>query len=184
MSTNEHKAAKEQLVKEGMTSYLDALVAVREFQREIISQSRRAVEVKLNDLTNSMGISLDTKKLTDYVSPALDTDELGQYGYISVSFTNSGVWCCFGAIFEREDTGSVPYVCAMMALGNARQRDFVLDKCRQIDNDVANDWQNEVDFFERIDPGDVDHFGEKLQSLIDKWVKVWKAIGGVRNLPK
>ena len=184
MTKSEKEMAQNQLVENGLGSYLDALAAVREFQKEIIKRSRRALEEKLNDLSKAMGIPVDRGEIANYITPVSNKEELGEWGWGVVTFSKEPVYCYFGLRFERENSKCVTNVDVSMWTYKASQRDFLLKYCKDVSPDFDNDYGNSIGLFMPISKKEINNFEEKLEDLIDKWVEVWKKVGGIKNLSK
>lgn len=184
MTKSETEKARNQLVEDGLGSYLDALTAVREFQNEIIKRSRGALEKKINDLSRAMGISIGREEITNYITPVSNKEELGDWGWVVVTFSKETVYCYFGLSFDRKDSKCVTQVFVSMWAAKASQRDFLLEHCKNVSPDFENyDW-NYIGLFMPISKEDINNFEAKLQELIDKWIEVWKKVGGIKKLPK
>lgn len=186
MTKSEKETALNQLVENGLGSYLDALTAVREFQNEIIRQSRRALEGKLYDLSKAMGISsVDREEIKDHLAPAKLTDkELGDWGFVAVTFSKETMYCYFGLNFKWEDSKCLTEVIVSMWPYKASQRDVLLEHCKKVSRDFDNYYGNEIGLSMPISKEGINNFEAKLHELIDKWVEVWTKVGGIKNLPK
>lgn len=188
MEKSETEARRNQLVESGLDSYLDALTAVREFQKEIIKRSHRALEGKLYDLLTAMEIASvgrEEIEIKDYTYPSeLTNKELGDDGWVGVQFSKEGMYCYFGFAFERKDSKCVKQVFVSMYISTASQRDFLLKHCKKISSEFDNYYGNNIGLFMPISKEEINNFETKLQELIDKWIAVWKEVGGIKNLPK
>lgn len=184
MGKSETEEMRNQFVENGLDSYLDALTAVREFQKPIIERSRRALEEKLNDLSKAMEIDVKREEIKDYTYPAKLADkELGVEGWVAVTFSKEPVYCYFGLSFEREDSKCVTKVVVLVYTYTASQRDFLLEHCKKVSKNFTKDnWNISLDM--PISKEEINNFEAKLQDLIDKWIEVWKKVGGIKNLPK
>ncbi|MBI3398519.1 MAG: hypothetical protein HY026_04720 [Deltaproteobacteria bacterium] len=180
MTKIETEKALNQLVEKGLGSYLDALIAVREFQSEIIKRSRRALKGKLDNLLEAMGISVDRTEIEikDYLS-----EELDDWGWVGITFKKEPMECYFGLYFKRQDSKCVAKVTASMWAGKASQRNFLLKHCNNVPLDSDHDG-NEIGLSDSISKEEINNFEAKLQELIDKWIEVWESIGGIKKLLK
>lgn len=185
MTKSEKETALNQLVENGLGSYLDALTAVREFQKEIIKRSRKALEGKLDDLLKAMGIDVDREEIKDYLYPEkLANEELGVEGWAAVTFSKESVYCHFGLSFAREDSKCITKVSVSMYTDKASQRDFLLEHCKKVSRDFDNYYGNNIALFMAISKEEINNFEVKLQEIIDKWIEVWTKVGGIKILPK
>ena len=184
MGKSETEAMRNKLVEDGFGSYLDALAAVREFQKAVIERSRRALEQKLNDLSKAMGIKRE--EIKDYTDPAkLTNEELGKEGWVGIEFSNKPVlYCHFGLCFEREDSKCVTKVVVSMWTDNVSRRDFLLEHCKKVSRDFDNYDGYNIGLFMPITKDEINNFEAKLQELIDKWIEVWERVGGIKKLPE
>ena len=186
MGKSETEAMRNKLVDDGLGSYLDALTAVREFQKAIIERSRKALEEKLKDLSQAMGISVKREDIKDYTYPSeLTNKELGVYEYVGIKFSRELMsYCIFGLYFERKDSKCVTEVFVIMCPDKAPPRDFLLKHCKKVSPNFYNDYWNEIGLDITIGKDEMNNFEAKLQELIDKWIEVWESIGGIKKLPK
>ena len=184
MTKSETEIARNQLIEDVLGSYLDALTAVREFQKTIIERSRRALEEKLNDLSKAMGFDVKREEIKDYTYPSeLTNKELGVYESVGIKFSKEVMYyCIFGLSFEREDLKCVTEVFVSMAPGKASQRDFLLEHCKKVSTDFVNDNWNDICLSMPISKDEINNFEAKLQELIGKWIEVWKKVGGIKKL--
>lgn len=186
MTKSEKEMAQSQLVESGLDSYLNALTAVREFQKIIIEKSRRVLEEKLNDLSKAMGIYVKREEIKDYTyPPELTNKELGVNEVVGIKFSKEVMsYCIFGLYFEREDLECVTEVFVSMATDKASQRDFLLEHCKKVSPDFSNENWNEIWLSMSISKEEINNFEVKLQDLIDKWIAVWTDVEGIKNLQK
>lgn len=184
MTKIETEKARNQLVEDGLGSYLDALAAVREFQNEIIKRSRSALEKKITDLSKAMGISVDRGDIVGYITPVSNKEGFGDWGWVVVTFSKAPMYCYFGLRFERDGSKCVQSIDVSMWPAKASQRDFLLEHCKNVSRDFDNYDGNNIGLFMPISKDEINNFEAKLQELIDKWIEVWKEVGGIKNLPK
>src|SRR5437660_1059100 len=81
------------LIQEAAGSYLQALYAIREFQREVRQRSTEIVKKRSPELEECIGMPMDEKKLESYVSPEKFKDWDGGNAEIGVYVATGGsVW--------------------------------------------------------------------------------------------
>lgn len=172
------QARRLQFLKEGLTCYGSAWSAMQEFQAEIYRLSEMVVQKRWPDLAKAMGSELNVPG-----EPYVKVDpEKGpwEWAWVTSKATLSGLPCYFGIYWTK----GVPFVVAMMDVGSRDKRMLLMKRIRECGLSVRVEtyYKHEVSFLDQIQADQLGMFGDKLNKLIDEWVKVWKYIGGLREL--
>lgn len=184
-SDSELARAQLDLLNEGVNSYLDALVAIREFRREVQSRTRKVVEYRLDELSGVMGVSLKRDQIVKHINPDGIPDNFdGNWAWIAARIKIIDplpLDCYFGMFFRRDEKDQTSAIAMMSPSKDVFQKIWV--KCKEIgESKLKETYKGEIAFLDKILPGEMNHFEEKLNEMIDLWVKVWKALGGVSGL--
>jgi hypothetical protein len=187
---NEHEleAARNELVKEGLASYLDALQAInsfsqakRSFERAIIDRTEAALKGRKEELVEVLGIRETDLDLVDDCKTALENDVvIGKQIRLEPNMNME-----FGLLFQPGDDTS-PKVYAQVNVKSREAGEIVLksfkeaapEQCR-----VDEETKKYIWISDRITPDEGELFEDKLDRLLETWIKVWKKIGGIQKLP-
>src|SRR5215813_4180506 len=80
------KDARQNLIQEGLSSYLDAMVAIDEFARVIQKDCRSILDTHVPSFEKASGLKFSTKEISDDSEPYKSRGKTwnGQYGCIGV----------------------------------------------------------------------------------------------------
>jgi len=175
-------ASLDNLLKQGIQSYLFAILTVQQFRIEVQKRTLNALTVKIKELGDAMGRDIDESWLQPYTNP----DSLSNQSYdgsraeVSLKIFVAPVDCYFGMRFELDGEGKTEsYVTASMWPWTKEQMHFLLQNAKEITDDFNNNDGNEIEIREIINPAEHGLFEKKLIALIDKWIEVWKRVGGI-----
>ena len=175
-------ASLDNLLAQGIQSYLFALLTVQQFRIEVQKRTLNALTVKIKELGDAMGRDIDESWLQPHTNP----DSLSDRGYdgskaeVLLKLFVAPVDCYFGIRFEFDGEGkTASYVTVNMWPWTKEQMHFLLQKAKEITDDFNNNDGNEIEIREILDPAEQELFEKKLIALIDKWIAVWKTVGGI-----
>ncbi|MCX5814423.1 MAG: hypothetical protein NT178_18060 [Proteobacteria bacterium] len=173
------------LLEQGMQSYLFALLTVQQFRVEVQKRTLNALTGKIKELGDAMGRDIDESWLKPYINP----DGLSDPGYdgsraeVSLKLFVAPVDCYFGMRFELDGEGKTEsYVTVNMWPWTKEQMHFLLQKTKEVTDDFNNNMGNEIEIREILNPAEHEFFEKKLIALIDKWIAVWKKVGGIDTM--
>lgn len=177
------KDAKLKLLEEGASSYLDALVAIGEFRREIWARSRKILNNRLRELSKAIECKLSESDVKDH------DDYSGKDGWVAIEIKFDNGEGGFGISFDRDSSGrSVAYCTAWFSHSTKGDCQKILIKCQEIKNRFPyaelKDHGYNVEFREPISSEHMQLFDEKLDNLITVWIQVWQELGGVKKVFK
>jgi hypothetical protein len=176
--------ARERLICDGASSYLAAFYDVAEFQRLILKICRDAVHVRLSDLANAAGVSLQLKDLKDYVKPKNTLLEKGDYSYAWLGVELRVKKCTlYSGLYwnsEKQIPGSL-LVMSDLAFADDLTCDRALERLDKSEL-PKKFWESELSFCEPIQPKDAILLEDKLPVVIGQWVKALKTAGGLQAL--
>jgi len=175
-------ASLDNLLTQGMQSYLFALLAVQQFRIEVQKRTLNAITGKIKELGDAMGRDIDESWPQPYTNPDGLSDQSydGSRGEVSLKLFVAPVDCYFGMRFELDGEGkTASYVTVNMWPWTKEQMHFLLQKAKEITDDFNNNDGNEIEIREILNPAEHEFFEKKLIALIDKWIAVWKTVGGI-----
>jgi hypothetical protein len=175
-------ASLDNLLAQGMQSYLFTLLAAQQFRIEVQKRTLNALTVKIKELGDAMGRDIDKSWLQPYTNP----DSLSNQSYdgsraeVLLKIFVAPVDCYFGMRFELDgEEKTTSYVTVNMWSWTKEQMHFLLQKAKEVTDDFNNNVGNEIEIREILNPAEHELFEKKLIALIDKWVAVWKKVGGI-----
>ena len=177
----------EGLIREGMVSYPEAVVALREFQRIVQDRCEQVVSDRLGELSKAMGVELDEKDIDDYPTLGRQTQ---------VGWEGEAVWLCvrlvlkvgtlyFGVRWNLDKSASSKIsVAAIIGLPDRRAYDMALPKFKKTPDVLveAEPRDREVWLTEQVPVKDAHLFQTYLNDVLTKFIGAWQKIGGVKGL--
>jgi hypothetical protein len=181
---------RQNLIQEGLSSYLDAMVAIEEFTRVIQKDCRTILETHVPRLEKASGLKFNTKEIADDSEP-----------YKSRGRTWSGQSASIGAVlpvknsdrFYSFDTG----ICWNHENGNRSvccYSDFYTKTTSVLDElamrfdalypgkfEVDRSWWALVRYRENSVRVQGD-YQVSLDKLVNEWIDAWERVGGVTGL--
>jgi hypothetical protein len=179
------------LLEEGARSYLDALTALTEFQREIRSRWRHTLDTHFREYSEALGVQLRADEILPYASPEreLQGAKAGLGLKLNISASNAVTCGSYYVVgWELNPDSSVRFD-AWVSMYFSRQ-----DYCKplpaavrsfkpevpvglELDQDKNNLWLST-----RLIPEEMSSFDEKLGGVMHTWIQFWKRIGGLKVL--
>jgi hypothetical protein len=176
---DERMSTRLELFKEGLSTYLDALIAVKGFRQEIYRRTRK---VLLDGKAAELGalLEMEIRDIKDYANPDGINNYDGSWAWIAERIISKDrLACYFGVYFNRDHA----WVTVSISL-TRKQKDFVMDKCQKMQTTVELiDDGYEISARCPIAPSEFELFEERLIARIDDWSRVWRHIGGIKMLP-
>jgi len=186
----EWEGARLKLLNEGIDSYLDAMVAIREFRREIQSKAQEVLKKRLPELCEAMRV--DFSEMRDQIRMYAEPDELGEgwegnWAWVAVRTRGRNDLisdCYFGMEIQKsEEEGTcVGKVSVTMTAKTEETLDQILSQIRSKAQELSegipqNTEQTDLALTDRISPetGGMASFEQKLDKLIGLWIRVWNA---------
>lgn len=174
------------LLEAGFSSYIEAMIAVRAFRREIQSIAREVVERRMPELTNSIGFERDKVSIGRYANPdGLDKEWDGSYAWVTILLRHPSFDGHFGWLWRDDGEQLRAGVVATFAPNNktAPLHTQLLQAVRT--NGIQNVYETyraEISLWEPLAAEDIKSFGSRLDKLIDDWILVWTSAGGLKGL--
>jgi hypothetical protein len=182
-----HDEGRRQLLEEGVRSYLDAVTALIEFQKEVQSKCRRVLEKHVDDYSAALKLKEPLRKadIKPFVWPKFEKWDgkswsIGAYAARRNIF-GINYWEAVSALeYETEAgllcwTGELYY--PVKLAGNLGRRIHRLNPKVLVDGQycyLQHDLQNE----------EAATFDTPLEALLQQWIRLWKKVGGMKEVFK
>lgn len=177
-------------LEEGANSYLDALLAIAEFQREVRVRCKDALERHLSDYGRALDVKLEPESIDDW--PPAGKELWG-----------TGVWTSLGARLRHPPGGIYTSYCILhwmreseglwfgvwQGMGFSRNTDCMEvckvfkalqpATCPAIKVDCEN---KHVGLSLNLSPADMTSLDEKLDEVLSAWIQLWQQFGGFKAL--
>lgn len=181
----EYTDSRSRLITQGITSYLDALAAMKEFERLVMEESRKTLASRLHDLENAVATPLSPEWIEDYRNPDCvknDREWTHTYAWVATKIRIEKYTIYCGLYWDKQNLNSSSAM-ATLAFPTIASRDTALRKFKEKGHTGLRDDLDprELSFYEEIDPSRASSFPEKLSALLGKWVLALKAVGGVHG---
>lgn len=178
----------EKLIREGMVSYPEAVVALQEFQRVVQERCEEVVSKRLSELSKAIGVKLDDKEISNYPT-------LGRHTH--VGWDGKSVWLSVRLILK--DVGTLYFgvgwdsdkiarrevtVATFVELSTKEAYDSALLKFKNIAGlEIKTKLKDhEIWLEETVPVKDAHMFQAHLNDLTTRFISAWQKIGGVKGL--
>ena len=180
-ATTMNKDTNLNLFQDGLQSYPDALVAIKEFCREVLSRSRRILEANLDNLGQALHSELDSHSISDYVwpnwPPPVTWD--GTSAWIAAKLPVGDLCGVYLGLLWPAEGGkpSRPGIAVDFELYQKPVFNTLSKKFRSLAGErIQLPYHWELMMWEPLDPANAVSFGEKLDSILKEWIKLWSQI--------
>ena len=179
-----HDEARRRLLEEGVRSYLDAVTALIEYQREVQKKCRAVMEARLGDYASALKIPLKSSDIRDWASPKFEKWE-GTW------------WCLGGTIFRRNITPKIRWwdtsCCLQYELGEnglfcwigvgfptTKMTAFLHRQFHRLNRKVLQQGR-EVWIEHSLKKEEGAAFEKSLEALFQQWIELWNKVGGIKQ---
>jgi hypothetical protein len=182
-----YNEAKQRLLREGIGSYLEAVTALIEYQREVQNRCRTVMEEYLEDYSSALGVHLKASEVRNCAWPAITKWE-GDWWNLGVwisrkKFVKLRSWessCCLQ--YESGENGLFCWIgecfpTTKIAMNLARKFERLDPKVLQDGREV---WIEHK--FKKVDEAIT--FDTFLHTLMKRWTGLWKRAGGIKEVLK
>lgn len=185
------------LLEEGIRSYLKATTAITAFEREIQSRCREVLETRIEEYSDALKPPgrLVAKEIADFATPAGENFD-PEYRGIGVAIQGKrykptiswwGTYCTLA----WESEGCFLEICEWIG-GPRIKSEKLFERMRKLGVEEYDE-QNGVGLFhfsknvgicQRIKAEEAATFDEGLDRLLQRWIGLWKKIGGMKAIFK
>ena len=182
------EGSSDTLIEEGLSSYVEAMIALGEFRREIHAAVGNVLNRRLLELTRSIGIQQDQVKPVPYANPEQPDDKNwdGNFAWIALRLHHARFDGYFGIVWRRSDGSRLQ---AGVAATFAPARRALYDQLRgavarsHVEN-ALYEYPNEITLWKPLVGKDAMNLERGLEKFIDDWISVWTSAGGLRDLER
>ena len=171
--------------EEGLSSYMGAMMALREFRREIREAVGNVLDRRLTELVRSIGIQ--GQPTPEPYPKQLDGNWDDNSAWVAVLLRHPQLEGYFGVLWRRDGGGKLQAGTVVTFAPSKRElRDPVRRAvtASRVANTIPDDHPREITLWEPIVVNDVESFKRRLEKLIDDWISVWTSVGGIRGLER
>ena len=170
------------LLQEGLQSYVDALLAIREFCREVGSKSRRVLEANVDDIQQILHRELRADSMTDFVSPNCLAPAVwdGTWAWATAKLSVPDLCDIYVGLLWRVEANGIPRPGVVVDFAFYDRQLFV--KLSQLLRDLAGErvqptkTYKELMIWEPIDPANAENFTDRLAAITKEWVDLLRKI--------
>jgi hypothetical protein len=180
--TSRDYEAGRRLLQEGARSYFKAANALIAFQREVQKKCRKVMAAHIGDYGSALKVKLDKSDIEDIAWPRFDEWE-GDWASVGVRLVRrdiagiqySEAYCCLE--WESDDPEFYCYVGEWFP-----KRKMAMDLCQRFKrlNPDIEVFEGNIGIYRGLKAEHAPDFEEPLKVLFQKWIKLWKKIGGMR----
>ncbi len=164
----------------GLKSYVEALLALREYRKLVCDMSRKLLEKRIQAFADSIGQNISKNDIGDYVDPDGIPEGYDAWGaWIAVRVVACSPQIYFGMTFGLDDGRYIPYATIMMSTSYKDELySRLCEACDTIADEISgveseHNYEKEVSL--SIPIKNPDDFQSKLETLCDYWIKVLKS---------
>ena len=173
--------------EEGLSSYMGAMVALREFGHEIWEASDNVLGRRLSELLRSIGIDDPPTPPVRYAKPKQPDDVWdGSFAWVAAHLRHPQLDGYFGILWRRSVMGTVQAGTVATFTPPRKLRDQMrrVVSASRVANVMIETHPSEITLWEPIPRTDVTGFERRLGKLIDDWISVWTSVGGISGLER
>ena len=177
--------ARRLLLEEGARSYLDAISALIEFQKEVQKKCRSVMQRHIKDYGAALKIPLRPSDIQDAAWPKLEKWE-GDYWHLGVSIVRRDIpgvrwwegYYCLG--FEAPNPG---FCCWIGEWYPRKMATHLFRKFRRFHPKASMEVEDGKTIWinQRLKPEETSGFEEKLEELLEEWIRLWTKVGGIKE---
>ena len=165
------------LLREGLQSYIDALTAIREFNRAVYSISRKVLDANVDDLERNLRRKLQRDSVALYVSPAgasLDTWD-GTWAWVAAKVPAQDLCTGYFGLSWRGEGGEPPKPGATVdfefsGLDRPHFNTFSQHIKSLAGERILPPYGRELKIWESIDPANAASFSDTLDAITKEWI--------------
>jgi hypothetical protein len=176
------------LLERGIGSYSEAVRALREFRKEVLKQSKAALEGKISKASAAFSLKgLVPADIGLQALPNLGPHTAGEDDYTDLCATlELGSDCMLFVGLEwiyEANTGKIEPWAVVSVWIRSNRFDTYWEKVRGRDPDLHT-VGNEIYLREGCPPREVGKLRIKLERMLDRWCVIWRKTGGIAALGK
>jgi hypothetical protein len=181
----ESRDVKHQFLETGFNSYLQAMVAMAKFRREVYETCKHVLDNRCLELEQAIGMPVDATAIKPHAWQERVADQLewdGSWTVLGakVPLTGGGTFFCY--LWWNYEEADTPVIRAVASI--VPKRASVIDRFigplkkaspSKIWNEGGEVWLGEV-----VPPVEFLDFERKLDDLMSQWIHMLQKIGGIK----
>jgi hypothetical protein len=187
----DRSSLRKAFLREGLTSYLDAVVAIDEFTRLIQENCRLVLERQLTTMQEASGLKFSLKELVDYSEPYRSQAKLwsGQYAWIGTELPVSNspkfhsvdiglAWNYESGAISIEVYSSL-YTNQLSVLNELGAK---MRRWTKSEYEVDKIHYGLILWGENATGPDGEYSLEPFEKMVHEWISIWKQAGGAARM--
>jgi hypothetical protein len=173
---------EKQLLGQGIKEYVDVLNAMKAFRQLVQRACRRVVVENLEDYTAALGIDLSEDRILDSEYEWSEGDFGGCSLGVKIIHKAKGIpYSELGhdLCWDRGPDGTESYL--MISVWSRKKNIRQLMECmrkKKLDCDASDDGRS-IWLWESISEENASSIESKLDSLMEKWIELWRKVDGL-----
>jgi hypothetical protein len=188
-SANGVSDARDRLIREGAPRYIQAVVALREFQRVIQEKCKKIVLDRLEDIAKATKVSLEEKKVWEHPDPGKLTGRSwdGKRAWLAAAVNFQDIGSMYFGLCWEYRKGPEPTLLAIVTL-DLNSRGLFNRAWKKLGKRTEGTFHHypleyhEISVYESLPLEQAASFSEKLEAVIDVWLDALNEVGGVSGL--
>lgn len=177
-----------ELLAEGIRSYLQALVAIGEFRRLVENQFRKAVDKHRDSIAASLHVQIAPNAIPPYHWPEkLARDFRGDWAAIGVRIIPIEVSGCKEHLYyldwSRDEAQTEPVVSmvALMTFSERSTAEKAMSALQKTGIGPLDLQKATISHCRKLEFNDIEQLQERIEKLLGDWCEAWRAAGGLRK---
>lgn len=169
-----------ELLRAGLESYLPAMNAIVAFRAQLVQRCRAVMEKHLPVFAAALGVKLKTNDIQDWVGPTPAAWK-GRWASVGAQLKDVGpdsVFLTLAVGWHAESPGEYTTGVSFWAYTQATTR-----AANELFLPHPENWWTEKDSFGFSTwhtPNDAPQLEEHLTGVFDRWIKLWRKVGGLK----
>jgi hypothetical protein len=184
--TQSHVAARKRLLEEGTRSYLEAVTALIEFQREVQKRCRSAMEASLDDYGSALKVDLRSSEIRESDWPKFSEWE-GNFWILRASILRRDIpkikWWETSCNLQYDVGENGLYCWVGEQFPTKRMALELFNRFTRLSPDVICE-DDEVSIQQSLTVEESATLEDKLRNLYLQWIELWKKAGGMNAVFK
>ncbi len=176
----------DELLVEGIRSYLQALVAISEFRRLVEDKFHRAVDERRDSIAASLKVQIGPDAIQPYCFPDKPGREFrGDWAAIGVRIIPIEVGVCKEHTYYlgwwRDQAGPVAGIFASIRFSERSIAERAMSSLQKTGMAPPELSKTTISQWRKLEFNDIEQLQERIEKLLGEWCEAWRGAGG---LPK
>jgi hypothetical protein len=178
-----HDEARKRLLEEGARSYLEAITALVEYQREVQKQCRKVMEENLDEYANVLGVKLTSDEIQNCSWPSFQSWE-GDWSFLGVHIFRDDItpfrwWdtsCCL-----QFDSEKGHYCFVGQEFQSTKVATQLFRAIQPLEAKVKQSG-SEVWIQHNLTVEETTSLAKPLGEIFQRWTELWAKVGGINGV--